>query len=147
MRRLLVILVLLVAWPVAAHDGANPGDPAAKNGLFVNLTTDDPFRAWMALHFALSTQQLGHPVTVFLNVTAVRLASTKTPAPKFETAREAPADYIRAITKAGGVVLICMPCLGVVGMTAGELVDGVLPGAPGLTQSAIFAEGARVISW
>jgi predicted peroxiredoxin len=143
-----VLCLLLVAGQAHTHDGpGSPPDPAARNGLFVNLTTDDPFRAWMALHFALATHRMGHPVTLFLNTTAVRLASLKNPAPKFATAQDTPAAYLRLLVTEGASVLVCMPCLGAVGMTAAELPDGVLPGAPGLTQSAIFAEGARVISW
>lgn len=149
-RRLVLVLVLLFAGvlPARAHDGpgATP-DPQAQGALFINLTTDDPFRAWMALHFALSTRRMGNPVVVFLNVTGVRLASTRQQAPKFEGAQDSPLGYIRQLKQEGGLVLVCMPCLRPSGMTADDLVEGVLPAAPGLTQSIIFAEGARTLSW
>ncbi len=52
-------------------------------------------------------------------------------------------DFIRD----GGVVLMCGPCMQEVGLTRGDLVDGVLMGQPGITQSFIFAENARTLTW
>ena len=46
---------------------AVPAIAGATDPLFVNMTTDDPHRASMALTFALNQQRLGHPVTIFFN--------------------------------------------------------------------------------
>lgn len=150
MRRLAILLLaaLLLARPALAHDGpVQSSDLPEQGGLFVNLTSDDPFRAWMALHFALTTKRLGYPVTVFLNVIGVRLASTAQPAPKFAQAIWPPLDYLRAIMKEGGTVLTCTPCMTEVGMKMSDVLEGLLPGAPGLTQAALFAANVRVLSW
>lgn len=149
MRRLILLFVLLLPVASTAHDG--PLAPGAgregDNALFVNLTSDDPFRVWMALHFALQTRRMGHPVTVFLNVQGVRAADAKTPLAKWQGAQDAPIGYLRQIIAAGGVVLVCGPCLQPYGLAMGHLVPGVLPAGPGLTQGVLFAPGVKVMSW
>lgn len=44
-------------------------------------------------------------------------------------------------------MLTCPPCMTEVGMKMPDVLDGVLPGAPGLTQAALFAANVRVLSW
>ena len=72
---LLAGAALMLAWPLRAHDldsskKAVPGN----NPLFINMTTGDSWRGWMGLHFAHATLKMGHPVAVFLNLDAVKLA-------------------------------------------------------------------------
>jgi hypothetical protein len=44
-------------------------------------------------------------------------------------------------------VLICGPCLAEFGLKLDDLVHGVELGKPGYTQSFIFAENARTLTW
>jgi hypothetical protein len=60
--------------PGRAHDDPVAHGPA-KAPLFINMTTGDSWRGWMGLHFAHSTLKMGHPVAVFLNLDAVKLAA------------------------------------------------------------------------
>jgi hypothetical protein len=120
---------------------------AEKPGLFVNLTSDDTWRGWMALHFAWRTQQQGHPTTVFLNLEAVRWAWPMfTPKP-LDIIGTPPQTALANLLKDGGTVLICGPCIERLGIPAKVLIPGVSMGAPGLTQSLMFKEGTRIISW
>jgi sulfur relay (sulfurtransferase) complex TusBCD TusD component (DsrE family) len=130
---------------LAAAQSAKPA--AEKPGLFVNLTSDDTWRGWMALHFAWRTQQQGHPTTVFLNLDAVRWAWSKFPHKTLDNIGTPPQTALTNLLKDGGTVLICGPCIDRLGIPAKDLIPGVKMGAPGLTQSLMFKEGTRIISW
>ena len=59
-----------------AHDADTLAASAPqKNPLFINMTTGDFWRGWMGLHFAHATLKMGHPVAIFLNLDAIKLAS------------------------------------------------------------------------
>ena len=48
----------------------------------------------------------------------------------------------------GGAVLICPFCMqNVGGMTQDDVIDGVMLGGPDMTWTALFADGARVLSY
>ncbi|MGE0626873.1 MAG: DsrE family protein [Hyphomicrobiaceae bacterium] len=147
-RRLVrtALALLLAALPTLAP-AQQPAQKAEKPGLFVNLTSDDTWRGWMALHFAWRTQQQGHPTTVFLNLEAVRWAWTRFPDKTLDGIQTPPKTALANLLRDGGTVLICGPCIKRLGIPAKELAAGVRMGAPGLTQSIMLKEGTRIISW
>jgi predicted peroxiredoxin len=109
--------------------------------LFLSLTSVDPHAAHMALSVAEMAAQKGHPVTVFLNLDAVRIAHKD--AAMFTPAR---ADLERAM-KAGVKVLACIHCLGYAGMKAEDLIGAIPTSTPELLMGALFAKDARVLSY
>ncbi len=121
--------------------------PVEKPGLFVNLTSDDTWRGWMALHFAWRTHQQGNPTTVFLNLEAVRWAWAKLPTRTIDNVGTQPQAALANLLKDGGTVLVSQPALQRLVIPESELVAGVKMAAPGLTQSLMFKEGTRIISW
>jgi predicted peroxiredoxin len=120
---------------------------ASKPALFVNMTTGDSWRGWMGLHFAHSTMKMGHPVTIFLNLDGVTLASLKGEQEKRPSMQRVPRDIVADFIRDGGKVLICGPCLSEFGLKLEDLVPGVELGKPGLTQGFIFAENAKTLTW
>jgi predicted peroxiredoxin len=146
MRFLVVwFFALLVA---GAHaEEAKPKIDPAKGALFINMTTGDSWRGWMGLHFADSTLRMGHPVTVFLNLDAVKLAAKIGEQEKRETMRRVPRDILADFIAHGGVVLICGPCMQEFGLKLDDLVPGAQMGRPGLTQDYIFAPNTRTLTW
>jgi predicted peroxiredoxin len=120
-------------------------DPA-KGALFINISTGDSWRGWMGLHFADNTLRQGHPVTVFLNLEAVRLAALTGEQDK-PGMKRLPGDILADFISNGGVVLMCGPCMEEFGLTLKDLVPGVQMGKPGLTQGYIFAPNTRTLSW
>ncbi len=120
---------------------------AAKPALFVNMTTGDSWRGWMGLHFAHNTMKMGHQVTIFLNLDAVKLAAKSGEQEKRPSMQRIPRDIVADFIKDGGKVLICGPCLAEFGLKLDELVPGVELGKPGYTQSFIFAENAKTLTW
>jgi predicted peroxiredoxin len=146
---------LMIAWAVPygqAHDEAALARAAPKNNpLFINMTSGDTSRGWMGLHFAHATLKMGHPVAVFLNLDAVKLAA-KTGAlagdqERKDSMRRVPRDILADFIRDGGVVLMCGPCMQEFGLKTEDLVDGVQMGRPGYTQGFIFAENARTLTW
>jgi predicted peroxiredoxin len=138
--------------PGRAHDAdtlANSAPP--KNPLFVNMMTGESWRGWMGLHFAHATLKQGHPVAIFLNLDAVKLAakdaSKIAEQEKRPSMQRRPRDILADFLRDGGIVLMCGPCMAEFGLTLDDLVPGVQMGKPGYTQSFIFAENARTLTW
>jgi predicted peroxiredoxin len=149
MRRVFIFLLGLCAGGAGvaligpAYTQSQPGKPP----LFVNMTTGDSWRGWMGLHFAHATLKMGHPVTVFLNLDGVKLASKSADQEKKPSMQRIPRDIVADFIKDGGVVLMCGPCMQEFGIGMDDLVPGVRMGQPGLTQGFIFAENARTLTW
>jgi predicted peroxiredoxin len=131
-----------------AHDADTLANSAPqKNPLFINMTTGDSWRGWMGLHFAHATLKQGHPVAIFLNLDAVKLAARNGEQEKKPSMQRVPRDILADFIRDGGVVLMCGPCMAEFGLTMDELVPGVQMGKPGYTQGFIFAENARTLTW
>jgi predicted peroxiredoxin len=136
-------VLIAFAAPALTQTASTP----AKPPLFVNMTTGDTWRGWMGLHFAHATLKQGHPVTVFLNLDAVKLAATDGAQDKKASMKRIPRDILVDFIKDGGTVLMCGPCMREFGLKMEDLVAGVRMGAPGVTQGFIFADGARTLTW
>ncbi len=121
--------------------------PQQASRLFVNLTTDDSWRGGMAINFATKVLKSGHPVTIFLNVTGVKLVSNRIPQhTNGLTGKTLQAMLVELIDQ-GGKVIVCPQCMQQVGMDQNDLIDGVVIGSPEVTQGALFTEGTTVMSW
>ena len=131
-----------------AHDADTIAASAPqKNPLFINMTTGDSWRGWMGLHFAHATLKMGHPVAIFLNLDAVKLASMSGEQEMKPSMQRVPRDILADFIRDGGVVLMCGPCMAEFGLKLEDLVPGVQMGKPGYTQGFIFAENARTLTW
>ncbi len=139
MKRLLAFLAALALALAALIPAAHAGD---KDPLFVNLTTDEPHRASMALAFGANQLGRGHPLTVFLNDRGVHLAA-KSQAGKFGAHQKSLADLMAK----GATVLVCPMCMKHYGVADKDLIAGTKPANPELTGTALFADGARSLSW
>ena len=144
-RAIVFCLGLLAGSMLVAPATTQPA--GGKPGLFINMTTGDSWRGWMGLHFAHNTLKMGHPVTVFLNLDAVKLAAAAGEQEKRPSMQRVPREIIADFIRDGGVVLMCPPCLQEFGLKPEDLVPGVQMGRPGLTQGYIFAPDVRTLSW
>jgi predicted peroxiredoxin len=121
---------------------------SSDESLFVNLSTDELDRAAMAVNFShkiLKGKEI--PVTIFLNVEGVRLVDKNIPQ-NIHVSGESVQDKLVSFMADGGTVLICPFCMNNVGgMTQEGVIDGVMLGGPDMTWTALFAEGARVLSY
>jgi sulfur relay (sulfurtransferase) complex TusBCD TusD component (DsrE family) len=133
---LLLGLALLVANISAPAFAAN-ADP-----LFVNMTTDDPHRASMAIVFGKNQLERGHPLTVLLNDKGVFVGS-KANAAKFAEQQKMLAEVLGK----GGAVLVCPMCMKHYGVKESDLLPGLKVGNPDLTGGALFKDNTRTLSW
>lgn len=141
-------LILAVAAPSKAHDVITMMKELPQNNpLFINMTTGDSWRGWMGLHFAHMTLKQGHPVAVFLNLDAVKLAAKNGVQEKRASMNRLPRDILADFVHDGGTVLMCGPCMTEFNLKMEDLVAGVQMGKPGFTQGFIFAENARTLTW
>lgn len=114
---------------------------AAGESLFINVTSEPQLhRTEMALVFANNVLKKNHPVTVFLNDSAVKTA-TKT------SAGSATGKLLAEAIQAGAAVVVCPMCLKHYGIAETDLIAGIKLGNPDLTQSALFAPNTRTLSW
>lgn len=139
LRSILAVLALLAAAPLLAMPPARAAD---TDGLFVNMTTDQPHRATMALVFSKNQLERKHPVTVFLNDRGVLIAS-KTRVKAFKAQQ----DHLRALLQAGATVLVCPMCMKHYGVKETDLLDGLKPSNPDLVGQALFRDGTRTLTW
>jgi predicted peroxiredoxin len=138
--RVLTALVLGVVLSVSAlSTKAFAGD---KDPLFVNLTTNDAWRAVMALTFSRHQLDTGHPVTIFLNDHGVFLASKKY-SRKF--AREQ--KMIRDFVAKGGVVLMCDMCMHKFVIEKSQIIPQVTVSQDNSASKALFQDHTKTLTW
>jgi predicted peroxiredoxin len=104
----------------------------AADELFLSLSTDDTWRANMALNFAMRNLELGYPVTVFLSVEAVHLALRKDKYPQntYGLTGKTAQQVIKKLSKKGGRVIVCPNCLKRAGFKPRHLIGKVYLGGP-----------------
>lgn len=144
--RSLILAFALLVFVVAPHQ-ARAQATEDHPPLFVNLTTDEVWRAAMALSFARNAQNAGHPVTIFLNVTAVRLASTALPQTVDPVSGKTAQQLLGEILDHGGTVIACPMCLQHAGVAREALLERVQVGSPQITLPALFQPGGQVLSY
>jgi predicted peroxiredoxin len=151
----LVGLSLATSVPVLANPPVSPVQTneailaigQQKSDLFVNLTTDDPWRAAMAIGVATNMQKKGHATTIFLNITGVNIASKTIPQhTNGITGKTLQAMLVDFISQ-GGKVLICPSCMKQAGIKPEDIITGVVTSSPDSLEANLFSETVKVISW
>jgi sulfur relay (sulfurtransferase) complex TusBCD TusD component (DsrE family) len=130
-------LGLAVAAPAAAEDAESAAAP-----LFINLITDDPHRAHMALGFGQKQLERGHALTVFLNDRGVFIGA-KQGAERFGLHQQ----LLTELVGAGAAVIVCPMCMKHYGVAEADLLEGLAVGNPDLTGAALFAPQTRTLTW
>ncbi len=74
--------------------------------------------------------EAGHPVAIFLNLDAVKLAAKSGEQEKKPSMQRVPRDVLADFIKDGGIVLMCGPCMTEFGLKLDDLVPGVQMGRP-----------------
>lgn len=116
--------------------------------LFINLSSDQIDRAAMAINFGTRVrEQKEIPVTIFLNVSGVRIADNNIPEHQHATGKSLK-QMLTTFMASGGQVLVCPMCMqNVGGLESNDLLEGVQIGAADITWPAMFAEGVTVLSY
>ena len=133
----LLLAFALFMGTIVSHAFAGDADP-----LFINLISDEPHRAEMALTFGGNQHSRGHALTIFLNDRAVLVASTAN-AGKYSKHQQKLSDLLEE----GATVLICAMCMNFYGVEEADLLPGVEIGNPELTGGALFKDSTKTLTW
>jgi sulfur relay (sulfurtransferase) complex TusBCD TusD component (DsrE family) len=136
------LLILFAALALTVSALALPARAGGADPLFINLTSDEGHRSFMALSFGLAQMQRGHALAVYLNDRGVLVASRKNSA-KFAEQQKT----LSQIVAKGGRVLVCPVCSKKYGVGEKELVPGAKISNPDLTGEALFQDGGKTLSW
>ena len=142
-KKISTFFVIFIAF---ASNAAFAADSGQK--LFVNLTSDEMNRASMAIGISTKVLQKEKiPVTILLNVEAVRIADKNIPEHKHASGKSLK-QMLAGFIKAGGRVIVCPMCMeNVGGMGKDDLIAGVEVGGPAVTFPALLAEDTTVLSY
>lgn len=143
-----IILSLIVLGSFFSSGWVNADE---GGGLFLNLTTDDIWRGSMALNFANRNLEAGHPVTIFLNITGVRIAVKEKKIPQHINGitKKTLQELLRDAIKGGANVIVCPFCLKQAGFAPNNVVKlgrGVEMGGHEVTIPAMY-ESEKVLSY
>src|SRR5499427_8465317 len=134
--------------PGKAHDDLTGALASPENHpLLLHMTTGDSWRGATGLDFARAMLKIGHPVAVFLNLDAVRLALRTGEQEKKASMPQVPREIIADLIRGGAIVLICQPCLSEFGLRLDDIVPGVQLGSPGYLENFVFADNVRTFTW
>ena len=133
---------LLLAFAFIIGSIATPAFAGDSDPLYVNLTTNEPHRANMAITFSKNQFERGHPLTIFLNDKGVFLGS-KANAAAFPEHQKMLAE----LASKGAIVLICPMCMKQYEVKEADLLPGVKIGNPELTGNALFKDNTKALTW
>lgn len=133
---------LLLALALCIGAIATPAFAGDADPLFVNLTSDDPHRANMAIAFSGNQHERGHPLTIFLNDKGVLIGS-KANSAKFADHQKALAELMSK----GAAVIVCPMCMKHYGVKESDLLPGLKVGKPELTGGALFKDNTKTLTW
>ncbi|MCK5831978.1 MAG: hypothetical protein KAH20_16930 [Methylococcales bacterium] len=96
----------------------------SENALFISLSTDDTWKASMALGYAKKNLEHG-PVTIFMNVTGTRIAvkESKLPHDFYALNKKTTQDSLKAFLEAGGRGLVCPNCIVRAGFKPMDIIE------------------------
>jgi predicted peroxiredoxin len=130
--------------PGHAHDDLTGALASPENHpLLLHMTTGESWRGATGLEFARAMLKIGHPVAVFLNLDAVRLALRTGEQEKKASMPQVPREIIADLISGGALVLICQEF----GFKLDDIVPGVQLGSPGYLENFVFADNVRTFTW
>ena len=137
----LMVTLLLIASVVSPVSADN------QKTIFYNVTSDEAWRAGMALGQANKALESGYSVVISLNVRGVFLASKSFSTDSFSGSGASLQDMLKAAMKKGGKFIICPMCMKKAGMSMDDVIDGVVKGGPDSTLKAMTADDTTVVSY
>ncbi len=142
MRKLFVVAVVLTLLIFSATAPAG-----TQKTIFYNLTTEETWRAGMALGQANHALKNGYKVVIFLNVRGVFIASKRFNTDSFADSGKSLQGLLKSAMDKGAQVIICPMCMKKAGMTMDDVIKGVVKGGPDVTMKAMTADNTAVISF
>ncbi len=126
-----------------SSEAAPAGEPdSGAASLFINLTTDDPHRANMALKFGGDQLDRGHPLTILLNDRGVFLGSSKL-ATKYAEQQAT----LSTLKDKGATLLMCPMCAGHYQIPEADWLKVLEKSNPDLSGKLLFGPNVRSMTW
>jgi len=107
-----------------------------------HLSSDDPWRASIALSDATNLRSLGHNVTLMLSIEGVQVGVNN---PHSFLALGNVINNVTDFINAGGKLVVCEICLEIAGYEKDDLIDGAILGTPEV--SSIMFTNATVVDY
>lgn len=148
-RKTLTTLVLALLLAVTSLLAAAPAFAQQKSSLFINVTSEDPWKVSMAAFFGLNfALKQGHgPVVMFVNVQATPLFTRGKAAVRSEQFGKTVQEMVREFKSAGGKVLICPVCMKALGVGEKDLMDGAQVASVQSVNEILFRPDTKTLNW
>jgi predicted peroxiredoxin len=130
-----VLSILVIAiLSLFSHDSSvyaqnNSARTIAENAdpIVYHLSSDDPWRASIALSDSTNLKSLGHNVTLMLSIEGVQVGVNN---PHNFLALRNVINNVTDFISGGGKVVVCEICLEIAGYEKDDLIDGAILGTP-----------------
>lgn len=138
---MVVVALMALAAPLASH-------AEDKGTLFVNVTSEDPWKVSMAAFFATQfALKQGHPAVMFVNVQATPVFHKNKAELRCEQFGRTVHDMLREFQAAGGKVLICPVCMKATGIAAADLIEGSEVATVKSVDEVLFRADTKTLNW
>ncbi|MGA8843577.1 MAG: hypothetical protein WB511_08315 [Nitrososphaeraceae archaeon] len=115
---------------------------AIVNPIVYHLSSDEPWRATVAISDATTLLKLGHNVTLLLSVEGVQIGVTH---PHHYLGLDTLTGNVTNFIADGGKVIICEVCLRIAGYNNSDIIDGATVGKPEIISNLL--SNATVIDY
>jgi predicted peroxiredoxin len=112
------------------------------NPLVYHLSSDEPWRATVAISDATTMLKVGHNVTLLLSVEGVQIGVKH---PHHYLGLDTLTNNVTNFIADGGKVIICEVCLSIAGYNNSEVIDGAIIGKPAILSNLL--SNATVIDY
>ncbi|HZE77123.1 MAG TPA: hypothetical protein VE089_01090 [Nitrososphaeraceae archaeon] len=112
------------------------------NPLVYHLSSDEPWRATVAISDATTMLKVGHNVTLLLSVEGVQIGVKH---PHHYLGLDTLTNNVTNFIAEGGKVIICEVCLSIAGYNNSEVIDGAIIGKPAILSNLL--SNATVIDY
>ncbi len=147
-RSAFVAAVVAVWLALAALGSPRTAHAQEGSALFVNISTDDPWRVASAVFFAAQFGvKEGHPTTLFVTIGGVRMFTKDKAAVRVEEFGTTVHRMLRDYQSLGGKILVCKVCMEQLDIEAKDLIDGAELAVVKTTNPILFRPDTKIISW
>ena len=115
---------------------------ATANPIVYHLSSDEPWRATVAISDATTLLKLGHNVTLLLSVEGVQIGVMH---PHHYLGLNSLTGNVTNFIADGGNVIICEVCLRIAGYNNSDIIDGAIVGQPEIISNLL--SNATVIDY
>ena len=143
-------LIIILSSVVIGFGGLNPFFFSSSyasaqknvNPLVYHLSSDEPWRATVAISDATTLLNLGHNVTLLLSIEGVQIGVAH---PHHYLGLNSLTGNVTNFIADGGKVIICEVCLRIAGYNNSDIIDGAIIGTPGIISNLL--SNATVIDY